>query len=155
MATKGGGGGGGAWYWSFVMAAMVAVVTGDFAADRAECATYLVGLSTCLTFVQGSASAPTPDCCSGLEQVLGKSRKCLCVLIKDRNEPDLGFKINVTRAMSLPDVCHASANISDCPSGCLICLGIQRMLRFLNSLGILLVLMTREMVKASCTLMEV
>lgn len=112
MATRGRR----AWYWSFVSAAMVAVVAGDFAADRAECASNLVGLSTCLTYVQGTGSAPTPDCCSGLEQVVGKSPKCLCVLIKDRDEPGLGFKFNVTRAMSLPDVCHSSANISDCPS---------------------------------------
>ncbi|XP_039139622.1 non-specific lipid transfer protein GPI-anchored 13-like [Dioscorea cayenensis subsp. rotundata] len=111
MATRGRR----AWYWSFVSAAMVAVVAGDFAADRAECASNLVGLSTCLTYVQGTGSAPTPDCCSGLEQVVGKSPKCLCVLIKDRNEPGLGFKFNVTRAMSLPDFCHSSANISDCP----------------------------------------
>ncbi|KAH7661865.1 Bifunctional inhibitor/lipid-transfer protein/seed storage 2S albumin protein [Dioscorea alata] len=44
-----------------------------------------------------------------------KSPKCLCVLIKDRNEPGLGFTFNVTRALSLPNVCRSSANISDCP----------------------------------------
>ncbi|KAJ0982779.1 hypothetical protein J5N97_011034 [Dioscorea zingiberensis] len=33
----------------------------------------------------------------------------------DRNEPELGFKFNATRALSLPDVCDAHANITDCP----------------------------------------
>uniref|UniRef100_A0A0E0LI87 Bifunctional inhibitor/plant lipid transfer protein/seed storage helical domain-containing protein n=1 Tax=Oryza punctata TaxID=4537 RepID=A0A0E0LI87_ORYPU len=88
---------------------------GDFAADRAECSEKLVALSTCLTFVQDQAVAPTPDCCSGLKTVLAASRKCLCVLIKDRDDPNLGLKINVTKALSLPQLCNAPANISDCP----------------------------------------
>ncbi|EEE66751.1 hypothetical protein OsJ_23458 [Oryza sativa Japonica Group] len=101
------------------MAMAMSAVRGDFAADRAECADKLMALSTCLTFVQdgasGGAAAPTPDCCSGLKAVLAASRKCLCVLIKDRDDPNLGLKINVTKALSLPQLCNAPANISDCP----------------------------------------
>jgi hypothetical protein len=93
-----------------------AVVGGDFAADRAECSDKLVGLATCLTYVQDEASAPTPDCCAGLKTVLQTSRKCLCVLVKDKDDPNLGLKLNVTKALGLPAVCKASANISDCPS---------------------------------------
>ncbi|RLM84966.1 protein YLS3-like [Panicum miliaceum] len=92
-----------------------AVVGGDFAADRAECSDKLVGLATCLTYVQDEASAPTPDCCAGLKTVLQTSRKCLCVLVKDKDDPNLGLKLNVTKALGLPAVCKASANISDCP----------------------------------------
>lgn len=102
------------------MAMAMSAVRGDFAADRAECADKLMALSTCLTFVQdgasGGAAAPTPDCCSGLKAVLAASRKCLCVLIKDRDDPNLDLKINVTKALSLPQLCNAPANISDCPS---------------------------------------
>ncbi|KAF0907016.1 hypothetical protein E2562_014637 [Oryza meyeriana var. granulata] len=98
-----------------VAAAAAAGVSGDFAADRAECSDKLVALATCLTFVQDEAVAPTPDCCSGLKTVLQTSRKCLCVLIKDRDDPNLGLKINVTKALSLPTLCNAPANISDCP----------------------------------------
>ncbi|MQL94145.1 hypothetical protein Taro_026798 [Colocasia esculenta] len=87
---------------------------GDFASDQAECAESLVGLSTCLTYVEGTSHAPTPDCCSGLKQVIGKSPKCLCVLIKDRNEPQLGFKIDPNRAISLPSTCNAPVNIYHC-----------------------------------------
>ncbi|PKA58265.1 putative GPI-anchored protein [Apostasia shenzhenica] len=87
----------------------------DLAKDKQECANQLVGLATCLVYVQGSAAAPTPDCCSGLKEVLAKSPKCLCLLIRDRNDPDLGIAINLTRALSLPDSCHAAANISRCP----------------------------------------
>lgn len=98
-------------------ALVLGVARGDFAADRAECSDKLVGLATCLTYVQeqAAASAPTPDCCAGLKTVLQTSRKCLCVLIKDRNDPNLGLKINVTRALGLPAVCKAQADISDCP----------------------------------------
>jgi len=38
------------------------------------------------------------------------------VLVKDRDEPALGFKINVTRAMDLPSLCNYPATFSDCPS---------------------------------------
>ncbi|KQK20448.1 protein YLS3 isoform X2 [Brachypodium distachyon] len=105
---------------SLVVAVAVAMAAGvgvgaDFAADRAECSDKLVALATCLTFVQGQAPAPTPDCCAGLKTVLQSSRKCLCVLVKDRDDPGLGLKINVTRALGLPAACSAAANISDCP----------------------------------------
>lgn len=103
-------------YFVLVILGLFCFASSDFASDRAECADQLTGLATCLTYVENRASAPTPDCCSGLKQVLAKSRKCLCVLIKDRDQPGLGIKINVTTALSLPTVCHASANISECPS---------------------------------------
>lgn len=80
-----------------------------------ECAQQLVGMATCLPYVGGEAKAPTPDCCSGLKQVLNKNKKCLCVIIQDRNDPDLGLQINVTLALGLPSVCHAPANVSKCP----------------------------------------
>lgn len=89
-------------------------VESDFASDRNECANQLVGLATCLPYVQGQAKAPTPDCCSGLKQVVDKSRKCLCVLIKNRDNPELGFKINATLALKLPGACSAPVNASEC-----------------------------------------
>ncbi|KAK9015239.1 hypothetical protein V6N11_006356 [Hibiscus sabdariffa] len=83
--------------------------------DKEECTQQLVGLATCLPYVEGSAKAPTPDCCSGLKQVLKNNKKCLCVIIKDRNDPDLGLNLNVTLALALPSVCNAPANVSKCP----------------------------------------
>ncbi|CAM0905619.1 unnamed protein product [Alopecurus aequalis] len=103
---------------AFLVVAVVAMavgVGGDLATDRKECSDKLVSLATCLTFVQGQAPAPTPDCCAGLKTVLQTSPKCLCVLVKDRDDPELGLKINVTRALGLPAACSAPANISNCP----------------------------------------
>jgi hypothetical protein len=82
--------------------------------DRAECADQLVGLATCLPYVGGQAKAPTLDCCTGLKQVLQKSRKCLCILIKDRDDPNLGLQINATLALGLPSACHAPLNTTEC-----------------------------------------
>ncbi|KAI3448954.1 hypothetical protein Pfo_005619 [Paulownia fortunei] len=104
---------------SFFLASMLvlfALSTSDNSKEREECAQSLVGLATCLPYVGGTAKAPTPDCCSGLKQVLKTNKKCLCVVIKDRNDPDLGLNINVTLALGLPDVCNAPANISECPA---------------------------------------
>ncbi|KAA3477853.1 protein YLS3-like [Gossypium australe] len=66
----------------------------DVNQDKAECSNQLVGLAPCLPYVGGEAKTPTIDCCSGLKQVLDKSKKCLCVLIKDKDDPSLGLKIN-------------------------------------------------------------
>ncbi|PKA52549.1 putative GPI-anchored protein [Apostasia shenzhenica] len=96
-------------------ALLAASVSCDVAGDRAECAEDLVGLSTCVEYVEGTARTPTPDCCGGLMKVRAQKPKCLCVLIKDHDSPDLGLKLNVTLAVSLPAVCHVPANISACP----------------------------------------
>ncbi|XP_052186808.1 non-specific lipid transfer protein GPI-anchored 14-like [Diospyros lotus] len=87
----------------------------DLEKDRQECADQLLGLATCLPYVGGDAKTPTIDCCSGLKQVLHTGKKCLCILVKDRNDPNLGLKINATLALSLPAACHAPTNISECP----------------------------------------
>ncbi|WOK92502.1 hypothetical protein Cni_G01193 [Canna indica] len=103
----------------FLALTLVAVgfhgASGDTSSDITECGSQLIGMQTCLGFVQGAAKAPTPDCCSGLKGVLTKSPKCLCILIKDRDDPQLPIKINVTRALALPADCGAPANISACP----------------------------------------
>lgn len=93
---------------------LLGLSSSDLAQDRAECTNQLVGLAVCLPYVGGDARAPTPDCCSGLKQVLQKSMKCLCVLVKDRNDPGLGLKFNTTLALGLPTSCHAPVNISQC-----------------------------------------
>ncbi|KAK9290855.1 hypothetical protein L1049_009033 [Liquidambar formosana] len=90
-------------------------VSSDIAEDKKECADQLASLSTCLPFVGGNAKAPTSTCCTDLKKELDeKAQKCLCLLVKDRNDPNLGFKINATLALSLPSICHASANASNC-----------------------------------------
>lgn len=93
----------------------VRFVGGDDKKDKEECTPQLAGMATCLPYVSGDAKTPTPDCCSGLKEVLKNNKKCLCVIVKDRNDPDLGLQINVTLALGLPDICHATANVSNCP----------------------------------------
>jgi hypothetical protein len=100
---------------SIVVLMMFNFVFSDLAADKRECNEQLASLSACLPFVGGDTKVPTPACCSGLRQEISKTEKCLCILVKDRNEPDLGFKINATLALSLPSICHAPANVSACP----------------------------------------
>lgn len=98
-----------------VTVALVGFSASDLAQDRAECMDQLLGLAPCLAYVGGDdAKAPTPDCCTGLGQVLQKSLKCVCVLVKDRNDPSLGLKINTTLALGLPSACHTPVNISQC-----------------------------------------
>ncbi|ESQ39060.1 hypothetical protein EUTSA_v10001638mg [Eutrema salsugineum] len=100
---------------ALIMATMVAAAD-DKAKDKAECTEQLVGMATCLPYVQGQAKSPTPDCCSGLKQVINSDKKCLCVIIQDRNDPDLGLQINVSLALALPSVCHVTADVTKCPA---------------------------------------
>ncbi|KAG8391341.1 hypothetical protein BUALT_Bualt01G0177800 [Buddleja alternifolia] len=93
----------------------LSLATSDNSKDKEECEGLIVGLGTCLSYVGGNSKAPTPDCCSALKHVLETNKKCLCVVIKDRNDPDLGVKINVTLALGLPKVCNVPANNSKCP----------------------------------------
>ncbi|KAI6685584.1 hypothetical protein NL676_031497 [Syzygium grande] len=95
-------------------AAVMGSARSDLAQDRAECADQLAGLAGCLPYVGGDAKSPTIDCCTGLKAVLDKSKKCLCILIKDRDDPNLGLKINATLALGLPTACHSPANITQC-----------------------------------------
>ncbi|KAF8404624.1 hypothetical protein HHK36_009512 [Tetracentron sinense] len=99
-----------------LMLIMVGFVRSDMVKDREECAEQLIGLATCLPYVGGDAKAPTLHCCTGLKQVLNKSRKYLCILVKDRTDPALGLKINATLALGLPTSCHAPSNVSECPT---------------------------------------
>ncbi|KAK4760513.1 hypothetical protein SAY87_005406 [Trapa incisa] len=105
---------------SLAASALVVVLTmgpaaGDMNQDRAECANQLAELSTCLTYVGGDAKAPTNDCCKGLKQVIEKSSKCICILVKDRDDPSLqNLKINATLALGLPDKCQFPTNVTEC-----------------------------------------
>ncbi|KAI3800650.1 hypothetical protein L1987_28744 [Smallanthus sonchifolius] len=105
------------WFGFIVLTLVLAchVTSGANDKDKEECTEQLVGLATCLPYVGGNAKSPTPDCCSGLKKVLNTNKKCLCVVVKDRNDPDLGLTINVTLALGLPTVCHAPANVTKCP----------------------------------------
>ena len=100
---------------AFVFFLCAATASGDFSKDEKECEESLVGLSACLSYVTGTGEKPTEDCCKGLRDVMKTSPKCLCILIKDRDNPQLGFKIDANRSVSLPSSCNVHSNISDCP----------------------------------------
>ncbi|KAJ7969952.1 Lipid transfer protein [Quillaja saponaria] len=96
--------------------ALISPTLADSAKDRAECAEQLTGIATCLPYVGGDAKSPTLDCCTGLKQAFKTNKKCICLIVKDHDDPDLGLKINVTLALGLPTVCKTPDNISQCPA---------------------------------------
>ncbi|KAL2334688.1 hypothetical protein Fmac_015901 [Flemingia macrophylla] len=89
---------------------------GDSAQEKQKCAEQLTGIATCLPYLGGDAKAPTAACCSGLIQAIETNKKCICVILKDRNDPDLGLKINITISVGLPSLCKAPDNLSQCPA---------------------------------------
>ncbi|XP_030478856.2 non-specific lipid transfer protein GPI-anchored 6 [Cannabis sativa] len=108
-------------YYNYIFLYVVVVVlclvgfgSSDFEQDKAECGDKLVGLATCLPFVGGESKNPTPDCCVGFKDVINKYSKCMCVLIRNKDNPNLGLKINTTLALRLPSDCHAPFNVSKC-----------------------------------------
>ncbi|MED6180878.1 hypothetical protein PIB30_014212 [Stylosanthes scabra] len=93
---------------------LVGYGSSDLNQDKQECADKLVGLATCLPYVSAQAKTPTVDCCSGLKDVISKSKRCLCLLIKYHDDPNLGLTINLTLALNLPTACHTPVNITQC-----------------------------------------
>ncbi|RZB61685.1 Protein YLS3 isoform B [Glycine soja] len=87
---------------------------GDSAQDKQRCAESLTGVATCLPYLGGDTKAPTADCCSGLTQAMKTNKKCVCLILKDRDDPDLGLKINMTIAVGLPSLCKTPDNLSQC-----------------------------------------
>ncbi|XP_042055896.1 non-specific lipid transfer protein GPI-anchored 22-like isoform X1 [Salvia splendens] len=87
----------------------------DFGQDKKVCQQQLVNLSSCLNFVTGDAKAPSPACCTELHKDVDKSKFCVGVLVRDRNEPSLEFKLNATRALSLNSLCKTNSNATICP----------------------------------------
>ncbi|GJW52940.1 YLS3-like protein [Tanacetum coccineum] len=101
--------------WVAIVMVLVSFSKGDFDQDKQQCGETLIGLSVCLPYVSGQAKAPTPACCTALKPVVEKNHVCLCILVKDRNDPGLNLKINATLALGLPDVCHTPSNATECP----------------------------------------
>ncbi|CAH8306197.1 unnamed protein product [Eruca vesicaria subsp. sativa] len=100
-----------------IISMLVGFGSSDLDQDREECTNQLIVLSPCLTYVGGNAKAPTKDCCGGFGQVIIKSQKCICILVKDKDDPNLGLKFNATLAAHLPTACHIAApNITKCIS---------------------------------------
>ncbi|KAG2384793.1 Protein YLS3 Protein YELLOW-LEAF-SPECIFIC GENE 3 Xylogen-like protein [Vigna angularis] len=87
---------------------------GDSAQEIQKCVETLSGVATCLPYLGGEAKAPTADCCSGIRQAMKSNKKCICVILKDRDDPDLGFKINITITVGLFSLCKAPDNLSQC-----------------------------------------
>ncbi|KAK8559743.1 hypothetical protein V6N13_016479 [Hibiscus sabdariffa] len=95
---------------------LLGFASSDINQDKAECSNQVAGLAPCLPYAEGQAKAPTVDCCSGLKQVVDKTMKCLCLLLKDLNDPSLGLNINATFAAALPSTCGVTVNMTDCIS---------------------------------------
>jgi len=109
----------------------------DINKDKQECTAPLMALATCLPYVGGQAKAPTQDCCTGIKQVLKENKRCICILVKDRNDPSVNIKINASLALSLPQTCHSSDTLS-VPQ----CLGMNETDSFFFNLSISACLLT-------------
>lgn len=99
------------------VAIMFLSVRSELNQDIKGCQDSMSDLYSCLPFVTSKAKAPDSTCCTTLKEKLdkGQTKRCLCTLVKDRDDPGLGFKVDANRAMSLPSTCNVPANISQCP----------------------------------------
>ncbi|KAK2996144.1 hypothetical protein RJ639_036015 [Escallonia herrerae] len=84
-------------------------------APAVDCSTVILNMADCLSFVTNDSTLKKPQgaCCSGLKTVLKTNAECLCEAFK--NSAQLGVTLNVTKALTLPTVCHLSApSVSNC-----------------------------------------
>lgn len=87
----------------------------DSEEEMQKCVEQLEVMVKCLPYVAGAAKAPTPECCTGFNQAIKTVNRCVCLVVKDRNHPRLGFYLNITLVLRLPDACQAPENFSHCP----------------------------------------
>ncbi|KAJ4822235.1 hypothetical protein Tsubulata_035655 [Turnera subulata] len=85
------------------IAVLVAMLWGK-AMSQSSCTNVLIGLASCLSYVSGSSSNPTPQCCSQLASVVKSQPQCLCMAL-DGGGASLGVSINETLALKLPETC--------------------------------------------------
>ncbi|KAL8142877.1 hypothetical protein V2J09_015909 [Rumex salicifolius] len=97
-----------------ILMAAAMLARSDLEADQAECKDQLMSLTPCLGYVSGEGKTPTAQCCSVVAGKLNTTLKCMCILVKDRDEPGLGVKIDPMLALSLPNMCHSPSKASRC-----------------------------------------
>ncbi|XP_077248904.1 non-specific lipid transfer protein GPI-anchored 11-like [Tasmannia lanceolata] len=83
-------------------------VSAQAPAPAPDCFSVLLNLSDCLTYVTPGSNETRPDkgCCPSLAGLVANSPFCLCQLLG--NSSGLGFSVNLTRALGLPNVCRVS-----------------------------------------------
>ncbi|KAH0470961.1 hypothetical protein IEQ34_000684 [Dendrobium chrysotoxum] len=71
-----------------------------------DCTTALLNLTSCLTFVEqgGNLTVPEKGCCPSLAGLVDNNPICLCQLLSTSDT--FGIKIDVTKALMLPTICH-------------------------------------------------
>ncbi|KAK6925353.1 Bifunctional inhibitor/plant lipid transfer protein/seed storage helical domain [Dillenia turbinata] len=80
-----------------------------------DCSSLILSLADCLSYVSNGSTTTKPEktCCEGLKSVLKANEECLCEGFK--SSAQLGVVLNVTKALTLPTACHASApSLSNC-----------------------------------------
>ncbi|KAI3783053.1 hypothetical protein L2E82_13115 [Cichorium intybus] len=87
-----------------IVLVVMVMVWGGAQAQSSTCTNTLMGLASCLNFVTGNSSTPSPSCCSQLSTVVQSQPRCLCSLLNG-NAPNIGVTINQTLALNLPGAC--------------------------------------------------
>ncbi|XP_024947927.2 non-specific lipid transfer protein GPI-anchored 5-like [Citrus sinensis] len=84
---------------------------------QSDCTNVLIGMAPCLSYVSGSSSTPSAQCCSQLASVVRSNPRCLCMVLGDGGS-SLGVSINQTLALALPGACNVQTPpVSRCNAG--------------------------------------
>ena len=99
------------------MSVMVSYAMADAAKDRIVCkATGRAGYMSALCW--WSSKSTYIQIVALVSNKSKDNKKCLCIIIRDRNDPELGLQINMTLTFGLSSIFHAPSNQSDSsPSG--------------------------------------
>ncbi|KAL6531678.1 hypothetical protein OROMI_028041 [Orobanche minor] len=96
--------------------------SGKATAPAPDCLSVVMGMSSCLSFVMAGSKTTEPEssCCAGLNTVLDTGgqigAKCLCESFNNRGS--VGIRMNVTKALYLPDACDIKfPTVANCTFG--------------------------------------
>ena len=94
------------------MSVMVSYAMADAAKDRIVCkATGRAGYMSTLRWWLSKSNYT--QIVALVSNKFKDNKNCLCIITKDRNDPELGLQINITLTFSLSSVFHAPSNQSD------------------------------------------
>ncbi|KAJ0982506.1 hypothetical protein J5N97_010761 [Dioscorea zingiberensis] len=91
-----------------IMAMLMAI---NVSGQQPTCMPAITSLSPCLGFISGNGTAtgPSPVCCSQLASVLTSQAQCLCSVLNGTVAAQIGLILNQTQALALPGACNLQA----------------------------------------------
>jgi hypothetical protein len=98
-----------------VVVVVALVCVAGAGAQTQDCTSAYNYLTTCLSFVAGNDTTPSPTCCNGINYLNTNEADCLCQIVQQFNNGTTPG-VNVTKTRELPSQCGIVVDTAKCPA---------------------------------------